>query len=321
MCESYLSPGISSASDEKELWRSLLPTDEDEATLSKRYPAMHQGGLAWRPTMDRLEEPFGLLTARGLESARRVGGGRVVTSTNYGRTMLTARAAMDRSCEHGTHLVVRDTLNGFDTHPKESYKAIDRVRRQFKFAEDEPELRAALIHNICGANRDNFGWLLAVDYAEARSAHDIPTYGDDLLIPAKSYLQRRYRHYMADPQLRRFVALPIIQNLRDALASAIDVQGENPITNVAHDVTILALLLSIDAELPSESWMPPFTCDFTLDLSTDSTISLSLDGMPLKVRSKSFPHHQTISAQHFLQHLDEKRSAFAASPRNIDSDT
>lgn len=313
----YRTTGVTSISAEKDLWRAMLPSADEIGSLALRFPAQHDNGCAWRPTLDRLATPFGALTLRGMESARHVGAryqadgsSYMIRSTNYGRTLLTARACVS-SLEGIGPIFVRErcVLNSFDIHPQLTRDAIARVQRAFVDEEATMnELRRALIAAIPGATEENFGWLLAVDFAESRNAHQIPSYDDTLLHDAKRYLQRRYTHYMRDAQLRALVVLPLLNELANALETALHDRTFPSVLNFAHDVTVLALLYGLDARLPNRAWMPPFTCDCELLLNVDSsTVSLSLDNQPLRLEGPIADSTGAIDARRFLDHVLKQR--------------
>lgn len=312
----YRTTGVTSIGAEKDLWRALLPNTEDVSLLASRFPASHDNGCAWRPTFDRLADPFGALTSRGLESARHLGARYrgdgleyVIRSTNYGRTLLTARASVSSLGGKGPIFVrERCVLNGFDVHPQLTREAMARVRRAFLDEEATMgELRRALIDAIPGATEENFGWLLAVDFAESRKAHQIPSYDDSLLLEAKRYLQRRYTHYLRDAQLRALVAIPLLNELANALRTALHDPAPPSVLNFAHDVTVLALLYGLDARLPSPAWMPPFACDCALSLNADLTVTLSVDNQPLRFEGHLDDHNGAIDAHRFLAHIIGQR--------------
>lgn len=240
----FLSPCCATARDEAELWRSLLPHPDELAELAKKVGVKHDGGLAWRPS----ESTSGLLTAKGLASARQI---RVPActyrSTNYQRTLFTGRACVPK----GSSLVVSE--NNFDSPAVRA--AVARLRREH--GEDE-ELKKALIDAIPGCTIDNFGWLLAVDYADVREAHDIESYSRELRDKARRFLKSRFDFFFTDASVRQ------------------SFNFKEDVVHFAHDITIISALHALNIDTPDHI---PFTCDLTV--SEDKVV---MDGRVLWAR-------------------------------------
>lgn len=293
---SFLTPGCGTVRDEARLWRSKLVLPDDGERLRALYPVAHEDGFAYVRKAGERETAFAALTAKGLETcaalgrSARVSGGVAVASarsTNYGRTIRSARAFLDGLGAPGCRIAVRrtcrDALNGYDANPERVKRAMRSAMASVRFADADAgvaDAKRALIAAIPGASNETFGWLLAVDYLDARRAHGLETpkaYDAGLEADARSHLLWRYDAWARDPAVSRLVARPLLAELREWAADPSE-NRTSPTLDLrcAHDVTVLALARALGA--------PPLAPRFAakLDVTMEGGgVSVSLDGAPL----------------------------------------
>ena len=308
--------GVATSQEEARLWRSKLVPASAAERLSCLYPVAHEDGFAYlRKT--RAEKPFGALTKLGLETcarlgraARRAHGGDAVSarSTNYARTIRSARAFLDGLGAPGAAIAVRrasrDALNGYDANPDRVKRAMRAAMRADAFAAADAAVaaaKAAIVDAVPGATAESFGWLLAVDYLDTRRAHGLPTppdYGEDLERAARAHLHWRYDAWARDPAVSALVARPLVAELRawaaDDDAAAAD--GAPALAlHCAHDVTVLALCRALGAP----PLAPGFGAKFDVVVE-DGGVVARLDGAPLPGGFAATP----VAEAAFLEALD-----------------
>ena len=306
MTGKYLTLGSTTEEAEALLWRRLLPAK----SIGTEFCGVYESGFAWRRPKDAKDFPYGALTSRGADRAKVTARNFVTSekvtlrSTNYGRTLATARA-MGTQLEGVSPLIeVRcGGFNGFDMNPKETMSAIREVRRH-KIT-DPADLKNALIEAVPGATPDNFGWLAIVDYSETRKRHGLPTYDDSLLRRAKKHLRTRYDLYFQHEAIYRLVSVPALQELRDALRNVKNESHHH--VNVAHDITILSLLAGLDARMPPSFSLPGFCSRLSLTLDDSRSLAtLTLDGAILSLGGAQERPAKDLPISDLLHHLHDR---------------
>lgn len=315
---------------DNEEWETRLPTRAAMDDTNKRIQITNHNPPDIEPPRDAASYPFGALTERGrshlVEVGRRTRGAFPAMlqtqsinaySTNYLRTQLSGQSFLlglleGNSPSSGPGVTLNYTVRKsadcpmafFDAHPKaELLLRSVRESEEFQRIEGDAEtvrLKELLLRHLPllrKADGVSVDWPAAFDYVKCRPAHGLPLHPEIEYCKEHvvSHVTSRYGLYYRNKALLGHSAGPLIS---DALAK---LQGSSSTTTVfsGHDVTLLALLHSLDACVLADdpTYWPDFGCTLVFEHCRGGGVAAFLDDAPLLMRVDGRDVHTRTVAQ------------------------
>ncbi|TMW60656.1 hypothetical protein Poli38472_000698 [Pythium oligandrum] len=302
-------------------WETRLQTDTRTTALGDRFQLDHR-----HPIVTSLQtRPFGCLTQKGIEqmeargsllaafcaqeglSFSTMGLDDVKVYCNaYLRTQMSVQGLLTGLFADHAHLDPliqvlaphEDMIHTYTVYPEiaELKVQMDRENDALKTREHEMAKQKAELMTLLPSYRvalDPFQWMTCYDYFTCRAAHELP------LIPGTEALEDdtlrhitfRFNQFYSHRRIRSLLVGMLLDNVLQEMTKAQQEASDAKklIVYSGHDVSILAILHAIDAEIVhNEKWWPGYSSAVSLELLEDEAgkwfVQTRIDGAVLGLR-------------------------------------
>ncbi|ETK80546.1 hypothetical protein F441_16191 [Phytophthora nicotianae CJ01A1] len=284
------------------LWGRQLPAVTELAQLRSKF-SVHQGGETQTSFQQR---PFGYLTRRGIEQMTKRGD-RLrelckkeelqldevspeqvqIISNAYTRTQLSVQALLTGMLKDQPQLSPpvrvlppeKDIINTYSIFPEIMQMKADLEKDNAEFAAREYEMapikqELMRLFPAVDSGQVPFTWLTAADYFVCRRSHQVPYIpGTEVHGNAtERHLGFRFHQFYSHRTILKLVAGRLMHNVLREMQKALWDHSESKeiVIYSGHDVSLLSVLRTMDAEIANEiSFWPDYSSALALELLED----------------------------------------------------